>query len=81
MYFAPYVTSQTFQVRILDDAGQPQIEGPEDLELVLRTPINTGLGKVDTSVLTINDSFTDCKYTADRMRRSARLTQSFLIQF
>ena len=61
MYFAPYVTSQTFQVRILDDAGQPKIEGPEDLELVLRTPINTGLGKVDTSVLTINDSFTDCK--------------------
>ena len=68
MYFAPYVTSQTFQVRILDDAGQPKIEGPEDLELVLRTPINTGLGKVDTSVLTINDSFTDCKYTADKMR-------------
>ena len=59
--FAPGVLEQTVRVTIIDDLGQPKIEGSETFELVLRTPTGGSLGQPSKSLITINDSFSDCK--------------------
>uniref|UniRef100_A0A8C6NWB8 FRAS1 related extracellular matrix 2b n=1 Tax=Nothobranchius furzeri TaxID=105023 RepID=A0A8C6NWB8_NOTFU len=57
--FAPGVTMQTFRVTVLDDLGQPVLEGPEKFELVLRMPMNGILGESSKTVIVINDSISD----------------------
>ncbi|KAM6946095.1 FRAS1-related extracellular matrix protein 2b [Aplochiton taeniatus] len=57
--FAPGVTMQTFRVTILDDLGQPVLEGAEKFELVLRMPMNGILGEPGKATVLINDSASD----------------------
>ncbi|XP_023241151.1 extracellular matrix protein 3-like [Centruroides sculpturatus] len=57
--FAPGITMQTFRVIILDDLGQPILEGSETFELVLRMPMNAILGDPHTATVVINDSLSD----------------------
>uniref|UniRef100_A0A8D3CMV7 FRAS1 related extracellular matrix 2b n=1 Tax=Scophthalmus maximus TaxID=52904 RepID=A0A8D3CMV7_SCOMX len=57
--FAPGVTMQTFRVAILDDLGQPVLEGPEKFELLLRMPMNGILGEPSKATILINDSASD----------------------
>lgn len=59
--FAPGVTMQTVRVYIQDDLGQPRLEGEETFELVLRMPMNAVLGSPEHTVITINDTVSDCK--------------------
>lgn len=53
---------QTFRVTILDDLGQPELEGTESFELVLRMPVNGILGEPGKATVFINDSISDCKW-------------------
>lgn len=57
--FAPGVNMQTVRVIILDDLGQPLLEGIEKFELVLRMPMNAALGKPSKATVSINDSISD----------------------
>lgn len=52
---------QTIRVTILDDLGQPELEGIEMFELVLRMPVNGILGEPAKAKVFIDDSVSDCK--------------------
>ena len=60
--FQPGVTMQSLHITILDDLGQPVLEGPERFELVLRMPVNAVLGEPSTISVLINDSFSDREF-------------------
>uniref|UniRef100_A0A8C6ML34 FRAS1 related extracellular matrix 2a n=1 Tax=Nothobranchius furzeri TaxID=105023 RepID=A0A8C6ML34_NOTFU len=57
--FAPGVSMQTLKITILDDMGQPELEGTESFELVLRMPVNGALGEPGRATVFINDSVSD----------------------
>ncbi|XP_020825655.1 LOW QUALITY PROTEIN: FRAS1-related extracellular matrix protein 2 [Phascolarctos cinereus] len=57
--FPPGVNMQTLRVIILDDRGQPILEGVEKFELVLRMPMNAALGEPNKATIFINDSASD----------------------
>ncbi|KAI5099849.1 FRAS1-related extracellular matrix protein 2 precursor, partial [Silurus meridionalis] len=57
--FGPGVNMQTIRVTILDDLGQPLLEGIEKFELVLRLPINAILGEPAKATILINDTISD----------------------
>ena len=59
--FSPGEMTKTLQVAILDDLGQPRLEGVEKFELVLRMPMGGSLGEPSVSVVSINDSLSDSK--------------------
>uniref|UniRef100_H2YPT4 Calx-beta domain-containing protein n=1 Tax=Ciona savignyi TaxID=51511 RepID=H2YPT4_CIOSA len=57
--FAPGITVQTVSVVILDDLGNPVLEGEETFDLVLRMPMGAILGDPKTAQVTINDTESD----------------------
>ncbi|KAK3521427.1 hypothetical protein QTP70_004449 [Hemibagrus guttatus] len=57
--FAPGVNMQTVRVTIMDDLGQPLLEGTEKFELVLRMASNGILGEPSKATVLINDSISD----------------------
>ncbi|XP_075544224.1 FRAS1-related extracellular matrix protein 2-like isoform X1 [Dermacentor variabilis] len=52
-------TSQTVEVVLLDDYGQPELEFIETFQLVLRAPVNGTVGTPATAVVSINDTLSD----------------------
>ena len=61
VHFSPYSERQTVEVHIRDDQGLPRVEGIEEFELVLRTPINSGIVEPSKAVVAISDTLSDCK--------------------
>nr|XP_039265536.1 FRAS1-related extracellular matrix protein 2-like [Styela clava] len=57
--FAPQATMQPVRVVILDDLGNPKLEGSETFELILTMPRGAMLGEPGVTVVTINDSYSD----------------------
>ncbi|XP_071950665.1 extracellular matrix protein 3-like [Antedon mediterranea] len=57
--FAPGVTKQTVKINVLDDIGQPVLEGLETFRLVLRMPMNAVLGGPNHVNIIINDTVSD----------------------
>ncbi|XP_058132901.1 LOW QUALITY PROTEIN: FRAS1-related extracellular matrix protein 2 [Dasypus novemcinctus] len=57
--FAPGVDMQPVRVSILDDLGQPVLEGVERFELVLRMPANAALGEPSRATVSISDVASD----------------------
>nr|XP_002119185.2 FRAS1-related extracellular matrix protein 2 [Ciona intestinalis] len=57
--FAPGITMQTVSVVILDDLGNPVLEGEETFDLVLRMPMGAILGDPQVTQVTINDTESD----------------------
>lgn len=57
--FAPGEMTKTLMVTILDDLGQPRLEGLEKFDLVLRMPMGGSLGEPSVAVVSINDSLSD----------------------
>ena len=49
------------KVSILDDIARPRIEGKENFTVVLRSPLNAGLGSVAKATITIDDTISDRK--------------------
>lgn len=62
--FAPTVSLQTVRVAILDDLGNPVLEGAETFELVLTMVRGAIIGNPQVTVVTINDTYSDrkCSY-------------------
>lgn len=52
---------QTVKVTILDDLGNPILEGIETFELVLRMPMGAVMGDPNVAIITINDTYSDRK--------------------
>jgi Tol biopolymer transport system component len=75
--FPPGVTSQSFNVGIIDDMD---IEGPETIQLHLGSPINANLGTSNQASLTIDDDdfpgvqFSSPSYSATEASGSAIIT-------
>ncbi|KAG1699840.1 FRAS1-related extracellular matrix protein 2 [Nymphon striatum] len=59
LHFLPGVTLQTFKITILDDLGQPKLEGLETFEIVLRMPDNATIGTPNKVIVSINDTVSD----------------------
>ena len=62
LYFPPYSDRQTVEVTIRDDQGLSRVEGMEEFELVLRTPINSGVDEPSKAVIVIDDRSSDCEF-------------------
>lgn len=60
--FPPGVSINTISVKILDDLGQPKLEGPEKYQLVLRMPMGASLGNPTTATVVIDDTVSDGKH-------------------
>ncbi|XP_071125097.1 extracellular matrix protein 3-like [Mytilus edulis] len=57
--FPPGVSIKSINVTILDDLGQPDLEGPENYQLVLRMPMGGALGSPKTATVVIDDTISD----------------------
>lgn len=81
LYFSPGVQTQTVNIVILDDLGQPAREGLEYFELGLVLPINARVAVPERALVVINDTHSDCKYMFTFISQSAfpKLQISFQI--
>ncbi|GAB6022620.1 hypothetical protein CHUAL_006715 [Chamberlinius hualienensis] len=52
-------STQIIQLTVLDDIGQPVLEGLETFRLILKSPINATIGNLNETIITIDDSIED----------------------
>lgn len=57
--FPEGVSNRTLDIKILDDLGQPVLEGPEMYQLVLRMPMGGSLGQPKAATVIIDDTISD----------------------